>query len=130
MLHIKENGFFIDLEDEKIYKSRSDINPVLEKAIKNGMLRNDLDTAKQALIQIKLFTKLLALRDQECPDSRGYIPQKGNKKYFIYKNIEDELYYTKNACNTYEPDKIYFKNKEEAEKICNILNSNEFDLKD
>ena len=68
---LSEKGFFIELEDGEIYNSRTDINPILDKAIKNGMLRSDLDTAEKALEQIRQFTRLLALRDQECKSSRG-----------------------------------------------------------
>ena len=125
-IELNEKGFFIELEDEEIYNSRTDINPILDKAIKNGVLRSDLDTAKKALQQIRLFARLLALRDQECKDSRGYNFIYGEDNYHIYKN-DDGVY----TYGDYQYNKVFtvvFKTKEDAQKICDILNSDRFNL--
>ena len=125
-IELNEKGFFIELKDEEIYNSRTDINPILDKAIKNGVLRSDLDTAKKALQQIRLFARLLALRDQECKDSRGYNFIYGEDNYHIYKN-DDGVY----TYGDYQYNKVFtvvFKTKEDAQKICDILNSDRFNL--
>ena len=77
--------------------------------------------------QIKRFARLLALRDQECQDSRGYEPKLGKKSYGITKEAISKkfhIYETYDNC----PDRVYLKTKEDAQKICDILNSGRFDL--
>ena len=125
-IELNEKGFFIELEDGEIYNSRIDINPILDKAIKNGMLRKDKETAEKTLKQIRLFTRLLALRDQECKDSRGYEFIYGEDNYHIYKNNDGVYTY-----GDYQYTKVFtvvFKTVKDAQKICDILNSGRFTL--
>jgi len=99
-------------------------------AIKNGFTRNDRKTAEKALKTIKRFTRLLALRDQECPNSRGYEFELGKLSYGIslFKEDEVEKWGVVEFQWLYNPDKVYFRTREDAQKICDILNSGRFDL--
>ena len=92
-----------------------------------GLTRNDKEVAQQALNQIKRFTRLLALRDQECPNSRGFNPRKNELKFAITYDVDEGMYLSFNMYN-FMPDKVYFKTKEDAERICDILNSGRFML--
>ncbi len=125
-LELKEYKYLVDLSNCKISK----VKPIgCEDKI--GLFRNDEETAKKALKQIKRYTRLLALRDQECPDSRGYVFKYEKQNWYIYKqncgsdSERYEVHYSEFDCL---PCCIYFKTKEDAQKICDILNSGRFDL--
>ena len=82
--------------------------------------------------QIKQFAKLLSLRDQECPKSRGYEFQKGKMNFTIKKDLAQEKgneWVTTCTDYYYFPDRVYFKTEEDAKKICRILNSGRFNFK-
>ena len=76
--------------------------------------------------QLKKFAKLLALRDQECPNSMGYEFAEKDDKYCIFKKGDYWTHYK--ASNYYFTDAIYFKTEEDAIKICDILNNGKFEL--
>jgi len=121
-IELKETEWKINLNDDCL-EFRNEIAP----DVRNGLTRNDKETAEKALKQIKKFAKLLALRDQECQDSRGYEPKIGKKSYGITKEAISKkfhIYETYDNC----PDRVYFKAEEDAKKICDILNSRKFDL--
>ena len=125
-IELKEKAFLIDLLQDYIANYS---NYKIENAwTKNGLMRNDKLTAELALKQIKRFVKLLALRDQECISSREYEFRKGKDNYFISYSIRDGAWDYSYVSGHYEPDKVYFKTKEDAQKICDILNSGKFDL--
>jgi len=118
---LKEGAFSIDIQLNGVVRHTSKL------FAKSGLTRVDEDTARRAVKQIKKFTRLLALRDQECPNSKGYEFISGNNNWCIYFNYLSNKYTYKNSL--YEKDIIiYFKTKEDAELICNILNSGRFDL--
>ena len=97
--------------------------------MQNGMFRNDKETAEKALKQIKRFTKLLALRDQECPNSRGYeFVEGGKNNYYIYKNNINGIWSYSYMVTNYSPCEVFFKTEEDAQKICEILNNDRFEL--
>ena len=96
------------------------------KSKRLGFGRNDKETAEKALKQIKRFARLLALRDQECYNSRGTDFAYRNS-YHIYYNGEEEKYMPYKAYS-FILGSIYFKTEEDAQKICDILNSGRFDL--
>ena len=120
-ISLKEEGFSINLITNK---SDNCNNPFYIQA---GLCRNDRKTAEKVLKTIKRFTRLLALRDQECPNSRGYEFQPEKENYYIFKN---------ERTNKYDYDigfywnclGVYFSTPEDAQKICDILNSCRFDL--
>jgi len=98
----------------------------------DGIFRNDIETTKKAIKQIKMFLRLLAIRDAECPNSRGYEFRysHGATNFSIIKNLDHDYWCLDNS-NAYRycsPTKVYFKTKEDAEKICDILNSQKFNL--
>ena len=75
---IKKGKYVIDcIIDGILEKSRYDIID------NNCFTRNNMKTAEKALRHIKKCTTLLALRDQECLESRGY-EFKINKKIIIF----------------------------------------------
>jgi len=133
-VRFKERKYSIDLELDKIYVTKEDdYNSSPSNGLYvNGLFRNNIEIAELALKQIKKFTKLLALRDQECPDSRGYTYKEGNANYIIKFMLPKEgkkgqwvVSYTKFY---YFPDRVYFNTWRDAQKICDILNSEQFDL--
>ena len=65
--------------------------------------------------------KLLALRDELCPDSRGYEYNHSEEaeNLFIYETRGE---YKVGAFEHYSPDRIYFKTEEDARRIRDILN--------
>ena len=121
-IYLLEIIFFINISSNQVDKEAS-IN------YKNaGLARRDEETAKKALEQIRQFTRLLALRDQECKDSRGYVFKECNKNYYIHFVNADNKY--KISEHTYTNAlQVYFKTEEDAQKICDILNSGRFNLK-
>ena len=128
-IELNEWRYVIDLVIENSILELDDKTELIDYiyAVNNGLARNDKETAEKALKQIKKFTRLLALRDQECQDSRGYEPKLGKKSYGITKEAISKkfhIYETYDNC----PDRVYFKTEEDAKKICDILNSRKFDL--
>ncbi len=119
---LKECKYLIDLSNCKVSK-----NMPIGCEDKIGLFRNDKETAKKALKQIKRYTRLLALRDQECLDSRGYEFVYGLEQFVIFRNL-NKIYSIKPTKHIYSPTDIYFKTKEDAKKICDVLNSGRFDL--
>ncbi|NPA45142.1 MAG: hypothetical protein GXO49_06400, partial [Chlorobi bacterium] len=89
--------------------------------------RNDRETAEKALKQIKRFAKLLALRDQECEDSRGYEFVRDKYNYYICFDKLLGGYFVGSKTKQFIYT-VYFKTREDAQKICDILNSCRFDL--
>jgi len=122
-IELSEVEYRIDLINEELYETKTAMNENFNYA----MHRNDKETAEKALKIIKKFSKLLALRDQECPDSRGYEFTKGEPNWYIYRK---ENYYLISSYSFYTPDKIYFKTKEDAQRICDILNEERFSLEE
>jgi hypothetical protein len=98
------------------------------KAKRLGFGRNDIETAVKAIKLIKNFTRLLALRDQECPDSRGYEPN-GEDYYTVYFDFNNKKHtYNINYYYNYNYIDVPLKTKEDAQKICAILNEGRFSL--
>ena len=104
----------------------------INKYIKNGIYSEPVNTYEQ----LNRFYRLLALRDQECPDSRGYkITYNVEKRIFeqyytISKDLFEERYLVEWHCEAQDATlfDILFKTEEDAQKICDILNSGRFDL--
>ena len=124
-IKLKEDEFLIQFYYNKVEKLDKPVELGYLKT--NGLTRNDEEMAKKALKTIKRFTRLLAIRDQECPNSRGYEFQSEKENYYIFKN---------ERTNKYDYDigfywnclGVYFSTPEDAQKICDILNSGKFDL--
>ena len=127
-IELMEDGYLICLNDNIIDNDIDFVDPrVGDSSIDNGMFREDRETAEKALKQIRSFTRLLALRDQECIDSRGYSFKEGNKNYYIHFVNADNKY--KISEHTYTNTfQVYFKTEKDAQKICDILNSGKFIL--
>ena len=86
---LNEKKYLIDLDEGAVGASDEFINyRIGSESKENGLFRDDRKTAEKTLNAIKKFTKLLALRDQECPDSRGYNFEPGEKNYCIYYNVD------------------------------------------
>ena len=130
-IELGENKYLIDLDDSAVDNDEDFINMRMGPySQENGLFRNDEETADKALKAIKRFTKLLALRDQECPNSRGYEFRGGEDNWFISYSIRDNKWDYEYASNYYEADKVYFKTSDDAQKVCSILNSGKFSLED
>ena len=131
------DGFLLDEDGERISKKQVAFWDKIEFEIPQRpkiRLKNDYrkifndklgcEIPLTSFNQLIRFAKLLALRDELCPDSKGYEFTESNSNYTIYESdkfkIVDQYYY--------EPDRVYFANKEDAEKICNILNEGRFEL--
>ena len=65
---LKEDKYYINVVENKIIQVPLNI---IGKEQEIGLTRDDKGTAGKALEQIIRFTKLLALRDQECLDRRS-----------------------------------------------------------
>ena len=131
-IELKESKYRVDVDYNKITKLNLDID-LYTITINNGLTRNDKETAEQALEQIKRFTKLLALRDQECEDSRGYEFKYGGRNYYIYKDYSNaKKHYTFSEYYNANEDffTVYFATIEDTQKICDILNKGKFDLEE
>ncbi len=80
----------------------------------------------KSIDQLRKIARLLALRDQECSNSRGYEFKNNANNFYIF---EDDNFYNYSIhpvgkiCTC-----IYFKTKDDVQKICNILNSGRFNL--
>jgi len=129
-IEFKERKYSIDLKLDKIYKTKEEnYNSSPSNGLYvNGLFRNNIETAEIALKQIKKFTRLLALRDQECPDSRGYEFVKGERNYMIVYDETDKIFKIDTYSDLNQLDKIWFATQEDAQKICDILNDGRFEL--
>jgi len=124
-IKLRENGYIIFIQDNNVVTTTSND----KRYTKSGLSRSDRETAEEALKAIKKFTKLLALRDQECENSRGYEFIKGKENYFIYFDYsKHKKWFVDVFYHTFYPDKVYFKTEKDAQKICDILNSDKFEL--
>jgi hypothetical protein len=124
-IKLKEDKYLICLKENRV------VTMFDYRGVKTGIGRNDRETAEKALKQIKKFAKLLALRDQECEDSRGYEFNESKNNWTIKKDLAEEYdkqFVTSVTDYYYFPDRVYFKTEEDAQKICDILNSGRFDL--
>ena len=83
-----------------------------------------------SICQLVKVAKLLSLRDQECPESRGFVPGKDDDKCYIFKDkeLEADSWTVAIPGPAEEIDKVYFKTEKDAQKICDILNSGRFEL--
>ena len=114
----------ISLKENKI---KIKLEGVLGVSLNNGLFRDDIATTNIAINQIKQFTRLLALRDQECSDSRGHEFIFNQNNWNIYFDYDNKKWCT--SCNRImQHIDIYFKTWSDAQKICDILNDNRFDL--
>ena len=93
-----------------------------------GLMRNDYSTADKAREEIIKFARLLALRDQECPNSRGYKFEKGEDNHYLVYYTHENCWYVYTAIRAYQPGTVYFKTHEDAQKIADILNEGRFTL--
>jgi len=80
---------------------------------------------KESLKQLFELNKVLSLREQECIDSKQYQFTKGKDNWYIYFNDIEDVYDVNNSkyINVFT---IYFKTKEDAKKVCYLLNMEEF----
>ncbi len=128
-IKLKECKYLIDPMNYNMVVEIEDEIELLnyDSAIENGFNRDDRETAKKALKQIKRYTRLLALRDQECPDSRGFEFTPKEKNYCLLRKEETGEY--DYCCNReWSYLGVYFKTEEDAQRVCDILNSGKFDL--
>ena len=132
-IELNERNIAISIELNKIYPNTDDnyiinVSSKLEKGFYlNGLFRDDIETAEKTFKSIKEFTRLLALRDQECPDSRGYEFKKGVVNYSIFFHNEEKKWVTY-FFKVLSSLNVYFKTEDDAQKICDILNNNQFNL--
>jgi len=131
-IKLKKGKYLIDLNDDTIYENDKFIDYLYEEYSKeNGLVRNNKALAENVLKQIKKFTRILALRDQECIYSRGYEFIKGGDNWIIkydFAEEENNRWVTAYTDYYYFPDRIYFRTEEDAQKICDILNEGRFKI--
>jgi len=131
-IKLKEDVFIIQPEWGYIEPTHLFENKAVKDAIKNGLTRDDKEIAEKVLGQVGRFARLLALRDQECPDSREYEFVEGGNNWTIKKDSFAEKnngqWVTSITNYYYFPDRVYFATEEDAQRICDILNSGRFDL--
>lgn len=91
-------------------------------AIKFGACRETKDQAEKAAIEMRKFNRLLAYRDEFCPD---YVPDWSNrlelKHYVLYDHSEEKY---KVYTFFYSPCEVFFP-KEAAYELAEKLNSGE-----
>ena len=132
------NGFIVMAKNQTLFWNEVKIEPPKKPKPQKIELKNDYieivrrgvtDDSKiqfESYKQLCKTAKLLALRDQECPDSRGYKFEKNKDNCFIkYSNGVWGVIATH---INYIPSLVYFKTRKDAQKICDILNSGKFDL--
>jgi len=116
----------IEAPDRPMIELEDDYSNTLQKAYFQPNI-NSFHLAKR-------FTRLLALRDQECPDSRDFNnPRWGDEVYYIVYNREtydgiENPYEVKSTIHTIPECAVLFKTEKDAQKICSILNSKKFIL--
>ena len=114
------NEIKFDIPERPKIKLKRDYSNTLQIAYFN------IDNNYASLKQAKKYLRLLALRDQECVDSRGYEFQYDKYNFYIFENKKNFHDYSFNQSgNLFH---VYFKTKEDAQKICDILNSGRFNL--
>ncbi len=129
-IELMEDGYLICLNDNIIDNDIDFVDPrVGDSSIDNGMFRKDRETAKKVLKQIRSFTRLLALRDQECSNSRGYEMIKLKPNWTIQYNFNLEKWLPEYSTSS-KKITVYFKTEKDAQKICDILNSGKFTLEE
>ena len=77
--------------------------------------------------QLIKFAKLLSLRDELCPDSRGHQVTKYKENWAIHY-IYDLKKWVPECFIATEKIVVTFKVKEDAQKICDILNEGRFEF--
>jgi len=122
-IHLNDNYHGSELVDIEIKQQGED---EFYDIANHGLMRDDIDIAYFAYRQIKQFSRLLALRDQECINSKGYKFILNKTNWYIVNNGKQFLIYADDS--HYSLCKIYFKTKEDAQYICDILNNEQFDL--
>ena len=123
-IELKENKYEIDLLSNKVFTLERPGTVVNAEAF----YRDDRTTAEIALRNIKSYARLLALRDQECPDSRGYEFVINKINYYIYYHYEYNSYLIGERKEIKSSNEVYFKILQDASKVCDILNSGRFNL--
>jgi hypothetical protein len=138
-IELEEGRFVFDIYKDDAYLTRKSNGEMLidknnpfynKKYRKNWATRNDKKTALIASGCIRELAKLLALRDQECPDSRGFSTNihMPDDAYYIKINNKRIYCVEMDEFVSPQPGRVYFKTKEDAQKICDILNNGRFEL--
>lgn len=85
------------------------------------------ERAEEALNKIKFLLRLERLHDELCPDfAPDYKNDRTTKKYYIYYNHQDKSYtYDYEQC-LYDETRVYFSSDIICEKICKILDSENY----
>lgn len=84
------------------------------------------ERAEEVCDKIKVLLKLERLHDIYCPD---YVPDWNNTKetkYYIYYNNGDKFWSTVGCCLTQNSFGVYFPTEEITQKVCDILNEEEY----
>jgi len=123
-IELRKEEYLIDVVYNKIHYDK---DFKMFDNFNHSLTRNDKETAEKAFRTIKRFTRLLALRDQECPNSKGYEFKPNKENYYIFYNELENKYEYDYEC-IYNHLDVYFNTGGDAQKICNILNSGKFNL--
>ena len=118
--------FWDEVEIEPPRRPQIELKNDYVKIINEGVINSKVEIDFNSYKQLKKYARLLALRDEECQDSKGYEFIEGRTNFYIYKMHNRFAYIYSEYI--YAPYVVYFKTEEDAQKICNILNSERFKL--
>jgi len=126
---INQTLFWDEIKFEKPKKPKIKLKEDYSECINKNYFH-----VNNSIEQLIRFAKLLSLRDQECKNSKRYVYRgKENYAYTISSFVYDKKHnrfeeFQPIKTHEFMPDKVFFKTKEDAQKICDILNSGRFEL--
>lgn len=80
------------------------------------------ERAQEVCDKIKLLLKLERLHDIFCPNYKPSWEDKNTRKYCVYYDNANGVYYIDGCINAMHPSTVYFPTEEIALKICRLLN--------
>ena len=92
-----------------------------------GKERQTEEQAQRAVVEMRRFNRLLALRDELCGDEILSWIDNDEEKYYVYFSHERRAWYV-SSDDFGESIQPYFRNENVAQKACDMLNSGEAEL--
>ena len=91
-----------------------------------GLERDTQAQAERASVEMRMFNRLLALRDELC-GNKEVDWTNDEEKYYVYFSHESGAWYVSSDefCESIQP---YFTSENVAQKACDMLNSGEVEL--
>jgi hypothetical protein len=93
-----------------------------------GVERISEELAVESMKIMRNFNRILALRDELCSDSAGYIFNKNLPNYFILFRFLTNTYVVEMDRYYFSPFTVYFKTENDANLVAQMLNEKEFPI--